>query len=67
MLDALLEERQWLAAGQPAIADVACYPYVALAPEAEITFANRPNVLRWIRRVQSLPGYVGMEGIANYG
>ncbi len=67
VLDAHLKNRQWLAAGQPTIADIACYPYVALAPEGEITLANRPNLLRWIRRVQSLPGYVGMEGIADYG
>ena len=65
--DAHLEERQWLAAGQTTIADVACYPYVALAPEGEITLVERPNVLRWVLSVQSLPGYVGMEGIANSG
>jgi glutathione S-transferase len=65
--DAHLEERQWLAAGQTTIADVVCYPYVALAPEGEITLVERPNVLRWVLSVQSLPGYVGMEGIANSG
>lgn len=67
VLDVHLESRRWLAAGQPTIADIACYPYVALAPEGEITLADRPNVPRCILRVQSLPGYVGMKGIANYG
>lgn len=67
VLDAHLKDRDWLAAGRPTIADIACYPYVALAPEGEIPLDDRANVLRWIRRVQTLPGYVGMQGIADQG
>ena len=67
VLDEQLENQDWLAAGRPTIADVACYPYVALAPEGEIPLGGWTNVLGWIRRVQSLPGYVGMEGIADQG
>lgn len=67
VLDAHLEDRTWLAAGRPTIADVACYPYVALAPEGDVPLDDWPNVLRWIRRMQDLPGYTGMEGIADYG
>ncbi len=67
VLDAQLEDREWLAAGRPTIADIACYPYAALAPEGGISLVDWPNVLRWIRRVQSLPGYVGVEGIADHG
>lgn len=67
VLDVQLEIRDWLSAGRPTIADIACYPYVALAPEGEIPLGDWPNVLRWIRRVQSLPGYLGMEGIAEPG
>ena len=67
VLDAQLEQRDWLAGAQPTIADVACYPYVALAPEDEVPLDDWPNVLGWIRRVQGLPGYVGMEGIVQGG
>jgi glutathione S-transferase len=64
VLEDQLGNRDWLAEHRPTIADVACYPYVALAPEGEIPLGGWPNVLGWIRRVQGLPGYVGMEGIA---
>lgn len=64
VLDGRLENQDWLAASRPTIADVACFPYVALAPEGGIPLDGWPNVLGWIRRLQSLPGYVGMEGIA---
>lgn len=67
VLDAQLEDKEWLAAGRPTIADIACYPYAALAPEGGIPLGDWPNVLRWIHRVQALPGYVGMEGIADHG
>ena len=67
VLDARLEHRNWLAGSQPTIADVACYPYVALAPEGEVPLDDWSNVLAWLRRVQGLPGYVGMEGIADGG
>ena len=64
VLDGHLTGNDWLAAGRPTIADVACYPYVALAPEGEIPLAPYGNVIRWIGRIQALPGYVSMPGIA---
>ena len=63
VLEGHLVAREWLATGSPTIADVACYPYVALAPEGEIGLDDYPEVRAWIRRIQALPGYVGMEGI----
>lgn len=67
VLDTRLERRDWLAGPQPTIADIACYPYVALAPEGEVPLDDWSNVLAWLRRVQGLPGYVGMEGIGEGG
>ncbi len=67
VLDAHLESEDWLVGAQPTIADIACYPYVALAPEGEVPLGDWPNVIGWIRRVQGLPGYVGMEGITEGG
>ncbi len=63
VMEAHLANRQWLAAGRPTIADVACFPYVALAPEGEIPLDGYHNVLGWIGRVQNLPGYTGMDGV----
>jgi glutathione S-transferase len=67
VLDAHLGNRSWLAAGRPTIADVACYPYVALAPEAEIPLEDYANVCAWLSRVQELPGYISMPGIEPVG
>lgn len=67
VLDARLEREDWLAGPRPTIADVACYPYVALAPEGAVSLDVWSNVLAWLRRVQGLPGYIGMEGIADGG
>lgn len=59
-----LADREWLELGYPTIADVAVFPYVALAPDGKISLDNYPNVLAWIDRVKHLPDFVGMIGIA---
>ena len=64
LMEQHLATREWLAAGRATIADVACYPYVALAPEGEVPLGPYPSVRAWIARIQALPGYVDMEGIA---
>jgi glutathione S-transferase len=58
-----LANREWLEQGCPTIADVAVFPYVALAPDGKIDLAPYPQVLAWIDRVKQLPGFVGMIGI----
>lgn len=59
VLDGHLVDRCWLAAAHPTVADVACYPYAALAPQGEVSLDPYPNVCAWITRIQTLPGYVG--------
>ena len=63
IMDGELTDRDWLELGRPTIADVACYPYVALAPEGEVSLAPYPAVRAWIRRVEDLPGYIRMPGL----
>jgi len=59
-MDAELAGRAWLAGAAPTLADVACYAYVAHAPEGDIDLAPYPNVLAWIERVRALPRFVPM-------
>ncbi|RZL90542.1 MAG: glutathione S-transferase family protein [Variovorax sp.] len=54
---------EWLAGRRPTIADVACFPYIALAPEGGIPLDRYPALRRWIRRVKALPNFIGMPGI----
>ncbi len=58
-----LEDRHWLALDHVTIADIACFPYVALAPDAGITLDHYPAIQAWISRIKTLPGYTGMQGL----
>lgn len=58
-----LQTQEWLELGHPTIADVAVFPYIALAGDAKIALDQYPNVLAWIERVKQLPNFVGMIGI----
>ncbi len=65
ILETTLGERDWLAAAHPTIADVACFPYVALAPMGDVSLEPYPAVRRWIDRVRELPGFLDMPGLAD--
>jgi glutathione S-transferase len=58
-----LQNRDWLELNHPTIADIACYPYVGLAPEGKVSLDAYPNVIAWIERIKALPGYIGMPGL----
>ncbi|MEZ5583115.1 MAG: glutathione S-transferase, partial [Candidatus Competibacteraceae bacterium] len=64
ILDQHLSSRAWLELGHPTIADIACFPYVALAPEGGVSLETYPNAKAWIARIKTLPGFVPMPGIA---
>ena len=63
VLEQRLAARPWLALDRVTIADIGCFPYVALAPEGEIPLDNYRGVRDWIERIKALPGFVGMPGI----
>jgi len=58
-----LENNAWLATETVTVADVAVYPYVALAHQGKIELASFPGIRQWLGRVEKLPGYVSMPGI----
>lgn len=65
LLEQQLAEHVWLAGTDaPTIADVAVYPYAALAGEGGIDLAAFPAVEAWFSRLRELPGYIGMPGLA---
>lgn len=54
----------WLCpASAPTIADLACFPYVALSDEAGVSLLDYPAVRRWLDRVKRIPGFTVMSGI----
>lgn len=67
LADAEAEGRQWLVGDRATLADIACFPYIALAPEGGVDLARYPALRRWIGRIKRLPGFVGMPGIFEVG
>jgi glutathione S-transferase len=59
-LDQHLSTHTWLEFEHPTIADVAVFPYIALALDGKIDLAPYPHVLVWIDRIKQLPGYIPM-------
>lgn len=59
-----LSTRTWLEFERPTIADIAVFPYVALATDGKIDLTLYPNILAWIDSIKQLPGFKGMIGIA---
>ena len=59
-LDGYLKGRNWLALERPTIGDIACYPYVALAPDGGVSHAEYPALNAWFARIRALPGYVAL-------
>src|SRR5262249_49813312 len=53
-----LAGRTWLAADHPTIADLACYSYVAHAPEGGIPLDPYASGRAWTSRVEVLPQFV---------
>ncbi|MBD2114321.1 MULTISPECIES: glutathione S-transferase family protein [Cyanophyceae] len=62
-LDKHLHSRLWLEFERPTIADIAVFPYVALARDGNIDLDAYPNLLAWIERVKQLPGFIAMAGV----
>lgn len=60
LMEGELAARDWLVGEAPTIADVACYSYIAHAPEGGIALDPYPQVRAWIARVQALPGFVAL-------
>lgn len=59
-LEHRLGEADWLALDRPTLADLACYPYVALADQAKLSLTPYPAVQAWIARLEALPGWEPM-------
>lgn len=58
-----LQQNKWLVGASVTIADIAMYPYLALAHEGAVDLTAYPAIQRWLHDFASLPGYVAMPGI----
>ncbi len=63
LLEQRLANREWLVGDAPTIADIACFPYVALGHEGGVPVGDHPAVQAWIARIKALPGFIGMPAL----
>jgi glutathione S-transferase len=63
VLNQHLEHREWLANNTITIADIAVYPYIALANEGKVDLTPYIHVENWLGRIEMLSGFVAMPGI----
>jgi glutathione S-transferase len=61
VMNAELARHDFLAGERPTIADVACYTYIAHAPEGNVSLAEYRQVRAWLARVAALPGFMPMQ------
>ncbi len=56
-LETRLRDHDWLALDRPTIADIACYPYVALSHESQLPLDRYAGIRAWIARLEALPNW----------
>lgn len=59
-MECSLGQHAFLAGANPTLADLACYAYIAHAPEGGIALAPYPQVCGWIARIRALPRFIAM-------
>ncbi|GJE59515.1 glutathione S-transferase [Methylobacterium trifolii] len=59
-MDDHLAGHAFLTADRPTVADLACYSYVAHAPEGGVSLAPYPAVRAWLQRIEALPRFLAM-------
>ena len=63
LMEQHLQTHQWLTLDRPTIADIACFPYMALGHEGRVSIEDRPAIKHWIARIKALPNFVSMPAL----
>ena len=58
-----IEGLAFLTGDTPTIADIACFPNTALAPDGGVSLDPYPAIRLWMRDIRSLPRFIEMPGI----
>ena len=61
VMEQSLQKRQYLVGNQCTIADISLYAYTHVADEGGFDLSRYPAILAWLKQIQSLDGYIGME------
>jgi len=59
-----LDGQSWICPGDhPTIADIACFPYIILSEEGDVSRIDYPAIRRWCDRFKRIPGFKVMSGV----
>ena len=61
VMEEQLQKSHFLIGDQCTIADISLYAYTHVADEGGFDLDRYPAISRWLNRIQSLDGYVGMD------
>lgn len=63
VMEAHLDQRSFMVAGQPTIADLSLYAYTHVAHQGGFDLSDYPAIRGWLERIATLPGYVAMDAV----
>lgn len=63
ILEETLRKQNWLVGDHASIADIACFPYIAMAPMGNISLEPYQATRNWIDRFKTIPNYQSMPGL----
>ncbi|MCB9960089.1 MAG: glutathione S-transferase family protein [Rhodospirillaceae bacterium] len=66
LMDRHLQGREWLVGNRRSLADLALYPYTAVAEDGGLDLAGFPHLRAWLDRFAGLPGFVPMDHDAGW-
>jgi len=58
-----IEAKQWIVSDLPTVADLACFPYIALAEDGGISLNDYAAIRHWVSSIKHLDGFITMPGI----
>ena len=59
----MILDQQGIASKLPSIADLACFPLIALAWDAGVALDDYVYIRRWVNRIRHLPRFIPMPGL----
>ena len=60
-MDDHLDSRRWFVTDQFSLADICPFAYAHVADEANFDLEAYPDIVRWMERIMTMPGFVEME------
>ena len=63
LVERRIRGQRFLASDRPTVADIACFPYVALAPDGGVSLDPYPAIRLWSRAIRAIDGFIEMPGI----